>query len=178
MTRDDLIAEARAGGGTLTLYQGRLVHRSDAASETIPLAQLASVRIAFEREAGKLGGAVALAVLAGLLLLAAAPLQGWLSGLAGAAAKVAEPGRRESLDAVLHSVFAALAGVAGTLPTVGAVLLVAGAALAALWLYGRTTLTLGFAATERVLAVRGRDLALIEFAEAISARLAELTQAR
>lgn len=175
MNRDDLLAEAQVGGGLLSLYQGRLVHRGDAVTETIPLAQLASVRIAFEREAGKFGGAIALGVVAALLLLVATPLRAWLATLAG---KAAEPGTRESLDSVLHSVFSALAGVAGALPWIATALLIAGAALAALWAYGRTTLTLSFAATERVLSLRGRQAALIEFAESLAARLSELTQAR
>jgi len=82
MSRDGLIAQAQVGSGALSLYQGRLVHRSDALTGTIPLAQLASVQIAYKRESGKLGGAIALAVLAGLLRLSATPLREWLSGLA------------------------------------------------------------------------------------------------
>lgn len=175
MNRDGLLAEVQVRGGLLSLYQGRLVHRGDAVTETIPLAQLASVRIAFEREAGKLGGAIALGLVAALLLLVAAPLRAWLVALAG---KAVEPGARESLESVLHSVFSALAGVAGALPSIAAALLVAGAALAALWAYGRTTLTLGYAATERAHAVRGRNPALIEFAEALAGRLAEMTPGR
>lgn len=175
MSRDDLLAEVQVGGGMLSLYQGRLVHRGEAVTETIPIAQLASVRIAFEREAGKLGGAIALGLVAAVLLVVAAPLKGWLATLAG---KVAEPGARESLESVLHSVFSALAGVAGALPSIAAALLVAGAALAALWVYGRTTLTLCFAATERVLSLRGQNAGLLEFAETLAGRLAELTQAR
>jgi len=175
MSPDHPLAEVQVGGGMLSLYQGRLVHRSDAVTETVPLAQLGSVRIAFEREGGKLGGAIALALAAALLLLVAAPLSVWLATLAG---KVAEPGSRESLESVLHSVFSVLAGVAGALPSIAVMLLVVGAAFAALWLYGRTTLTLCFAATERALSLRGRNLALLEFAEALARRLAELTQAR
>lgn len=175
MIRNDLLAEVQVGGGMLSLYQGRLVHRGDAVTETIPLAQLASVRIAFEREAGKLGGAIALGAVAALLLAIAAPLRAWLAALAG---KAVEPGARESLDTLLHSVFTALAGVAGALPWIATVLLIAGAALAALWAYGRSTLTLSFAATERVLSLRGRNAALLDFSETLAARLAELTQAR
>lgn len=175
MNRDGLLAEVQVRGGLLSLYEGRLVHRGDAVTETIPLAQLASVRIAFEREAGKLGGAIALGLVAALLLLAAAPLRAWLVALAG---KAVEPGARESLDSVLHSVFSALASVAGALPSIAAALLVAGAALAALWAYGRTTLTLSFAAAERVLSLRGRNAALIEFAESLAGRLAEMTPGR
>lgn len=175
MSRDALVAEARVGDGALSLYPDLLVHRSDAVTETIPLAQLASVRIAFEREAGKLGGAIALGLVAALLLLVAAPLRAWLAALAG---KAAEPGARESLESVLHSVFSALAGLAGALPWIAAAALVGGTVLAALWAYGRTTLTISFAATDRVLSLRGRDAALIEFAESLAARLGALAQSR
>lgn len=176
MSGDRLLAEVGLGRDSLSLYPGRLVHRSDAVTETMPLAQLASVRIAFEREAGKLGGAIALGAAAALLLAIAAPLRNWLAALAGKA--VAEPGARESLETVLHAVFSALAAAVGTFPAFAAALLAAGAVLTGLWLYGRTTLTLCFAATERALSLRGRNAALMEFAEALAARLSELTQAR
>lgn len=175
MSRDALVTEARVGDGALCLYPDLLVHRSEVITETIPLAQLASVRIAFEREAAKLGGAIALGIVAALLLLVAAPLRAWLANLAG---KAAEPGTRESLESVLHSVFSALAGLAGALPSIAMALLFAAAALTALWAYGRTTLTLSFAATERVLSLRGRNAALMEFAESLAARLTELAQSR
>jgi len=175
MSQEALVAEARVGGGALSLYRDLLVHRSDAVTETIPLAQLASVRIAFERDAAKLGGAIALGLVAALLLLVAAPLRAWLAAVA---VKAAEPGTRESLESVLHSVFSALAGLAGALPAIAVALLVAAAALSALWAYGRTTLTLSFAATARVLSLRGRNAALIEFAESLAARLSALAQSR
>lgn len=175
MSQDALVAEARVGGGALSLYPELLTHLSEAMTETIPLAQLASVRTAFEREAGKLGGAIALGLVAGLLFLVTAPPRAWLSALAD---KAADPGARESLESMLHTVFAALAGAAAALPSIAAVLLFAGAALVALWAYGRTTLTLCFAATERVVSLRGRNAALIEFADSLAARLSALAQSR
>lgn len=176
MNPDALQSEVDLGGGRLALYPGRLVHRSEAVTETVPLSQLASVRIAFEREAGKLGGAVALGTVAALLFAVAAPLRNWLAALAGKT--VPEPGARESLETVLQSVFSALAAVAGAFPALAFGLLVVGAALVALWWYGRTTLTLCFAATERAFAVRGRNSALLEFAEALGSSVAELTRNR
>jgi hypothetical protein len=174
VSADSLVSEVDLGASRLTLYGGRLVHNGAGATEIIPLAQLASVRIAFEREAGKLASALVLGAAALLLLAIARPLQGWLRG---AAATVSGSGRRESLDALLHSVFEALAGVADALPAAGAALFALAAAALFLWWYGRTTLTLSFAATERAISVRGRSAALMEFAETLGERLSELTRA-
>jgi len=96
----------------------------------------------------------------------------------GSGAMSLHQGRREALEAMLYSVQFVLAGIAGALPAVGSGLLVVCAVLAALWLHGRSTLTLSFAATERALVVRGRNVALIEFAEAFATRLAEQAPAR
>jgi hypothetical protein len=160
-------------GARLALYSGRLVHAGRARSETVALAHLASVRIAFEREPRKLAGAVAFGAAALVLALAGPPLAAWARGLAAASAA---PGRNESLDALLASVFSALAAAAATMPAAAAVLLALGGALAALWWYGRTTLTLAFGAAERAFSARGRDAALAAFAEALAERLAELTR--
>jgi hypothetical protein len=170
VSADRLIAEVDLGGQRLALFEWRLVHAGEAVNETIPLAQLASVRIAFEREGGKLGGAIGCAFAALLLFLVASPLHGWLAGLA--ARVVTE--KRESLETFLHSVLSALAGIASAFPAVAFALLVVGAALAAFWWYGRTTLTLCFGATERAFAMLGRHAGLMEFSEAVSARLDSL----
>jgi hypothetical protein len=137
--------------------------------ETVPLAQLAAVRIAFGREQAKLGWAIALLAIALALAAVAGPLLVW-SG--GAAARIAEHARRESLDAVLLAVLTALGGLASILPVLAAALGLLAAALAVFFWLGLTTLTLSFGAVERVYAVRGRNRFLIEFAETLSARLA------
>ncbi|MEW5863951.1 MAG: hypothetical protein AB1773_10220 [Pseudomonadota bacterium] len=68
MRADELLAETELpGGGRLALYPGRLVHTGAAGSETVALAHLASVRIAFgaaERSFSARGRDAALAAFA------------------------------------------------------------------------------------------------------------------
>ena len=174
MTPDHSLAEfeIRSGaqrGSHLTLYANRLVHLGGDAMETVPLAQLAAVRVAFERDPRKLNWAVALFAVALLLAIIASPLQRLI---AAAVSKVGDPVRAESLDSVLLGVFNALGGLAGMLPALAAALAVAAAALLVLFWRGETTLTLSFAAVERAYAVRGRNRFLVEFSETLSERLA------
>ncbi len=163
------IASGARRGARFTLYANRLVLAGGDTMETIPLAHLASVRVAFERDARKLNWAIGLLVLALIFALVSGPLQAWMTDLAS---KVAASAGRESLEAVLISVFGAVRLFARMLfPT--ALLLAAGAValLVYFWL-GQTTLTLAFAATERVCAVRGRDPQLVDFADLLGERLA------
>jgi len=174
VTPDGSLAEfeIRSGaqrGSRLTLYPNRLVHQGGDAMETVPLAQLAAVRVAFERDPRKLNWAVALFAVAFLLAIIVPPLQRLI---AAAVSRMGEPVRTESLDAVLLGVFNALGGLASMLPALAAALAAAAAVLLVLFWLGATTLTLSFAAAERVYAVRGRDRFLFEFSEAIAERLA------
>jgi hypothetical protein len=181
VNRDDPVAEFEFRGGALrgsrlTLYPNRIVHEGADTRESVPLAQLAAVRIAFEREPGKLGWAIALVVLALALAALAAPLGDWA---AGAAAEVAESASRASpggggVAGVLHSVFKGLAVLASLLPAIAAALAAWAAALGAFYWFGLTRLTLCYAALERGFAVRGRDRLLIEFAAELSERIAAL----
>jgi hypothetical protein len=164
--------ELRSGaqrGSRLTLYANRLVHQGGDSMETVPLAQLAAVRVAFERDARKLNWAIVLLALAMILALVAGPLQ---SGFAALAAGVREHAGRESLDAVLLASFAALGGLARLLPVLASALAAFAVALLAFFWLGQTTLTLSFAAVERAYAVRGRDRFLVEFADTLAERLA------
>jgi hypothetical protein len=88
------------------------------------------------------------------------------------ASKVAASAGRESLEMALMSAFSALALLTRLLFPL-AVVLAAGAIVLLVfhWL-GQTTLTLAFAATERVCTVRGRDLRLFDFADALHELLA------
>lgn len=168
--------EFRAGalrGSTLTLYANRLEHHRRDFSESVPLAQLAAVRIAFEREPGKMKWALALFVVALVLFAVAGPLHTW----AGAAAsEVAEHARPESLaggvPGVLQASFRLLARLAGLLPALAWALVAWAAALAVLFWLGVTTLTLTFAAVERAYPVRGRNRLLLDFADTLSEQLA------
>lgn len=175
MNEDLPVAECDLGGSAqLTLFSNRVVLRGGGVLETVALAQLASVRVAFEREPKKLRWALILAAIAVLLFWVARPLQGLALS---AAAEVAESIRREAsaggVPPVLLATFNALAGFARSLPKLGAALLVWGGALAALWVIGVTTLTFSFAATERAFRRRGRHRGLFDFAESVSTEIAE-----
>ena len=151
-------------GSSLILYANRFVQEGGDALEVVPLAHLASVRVGFERDARKLNWAIVLLLLALFLATVSGPLRSWMLELAG---KVAANAGRESLEAVLLAAFNALAQLARLLFPL-AVLLGAGAlALLVFFWLGQTALTLSFAATERVCVVRGRDLRLFDFAEAM-----------
>lgn len=175
MSNDLPVAECSLrGSAQLTLYPNRVVLHGGGAMETVALAQLASVRVAFEREPRKLRWALILAAIAMLLFWVARPLQGMA---VSAAAEVAENIRREStsggVPGVLLATFNALGGFARSLPKLGAALIIWAGALGALWLLGVTTLTLSFAAVERDFRMRGRNRAVFDFAESVSSEIAE-----
>jgi hypothetical protein len=175
MSNELPITECRVGrGAQLTLYPNRVVLQGGKAAETVALGQLASVRVAFEREPRTLRWALILAALAVLLFWAAKPLH----GVAAAAAKEVAESIRSGTSAggvapVLLATFEALAAFARAMPRIGAALVVWSAALGALWGLGITTLTLSFAAVERPFRKRGRSRELFEFAEAVGAEIAE-----
>ncbi len=137
--------------------------------EAVPLAHLAAVRVAFERDARKLNWAIGLLLAALFFAAISGPLRGWI---AASAAKVGDPARRESLDAMLSGVLNVLAGLASLLPGVALALAVAAAALIGFFWFGATVLTLAFAATERNYVVRGRNRMLIDFAHVVAEQLA------
>ena len=174
MSLDHPVAEFEFASGAardsrLTLYANRLVHRGADSTEIVPLAHMAAVSVAFERDARKLNWAVILLLVALPLALMSGPLHGWM---AEAAAKVGEHSRNESVDAMMLGTFRALAAMARLmLPLAG--LLAAGAvALLVFFRLGVTTLTLSFAAVERRYAVRGRNPLLVEFADLVAGSLA------
>jgi hypothetical protein len=171
---DSPLAEFEIGSGAqrgsrLVLYANRLVHQGGDSMETVPLAQLAAVRVSFERDPRKLNWAVALLLAALILTVVSGPLQSWIAALAS---KVGDPVRRDSLDAVLLGVFNALGSLAGTLPGVAAALAAVATALLVFFWLGVTVLALAFAATERSYAVWGRNRFLVDFAQTVAERLA------
>lgn len=163
------IASGEQRGARFTLYANRLVLAGGEIMETIPLAHLASVRVAFERDARKLNWAIVLIVVALVLGALSSPLQSWMQVLT---AKVAAAGGGDSLESVLRASFSAIAALARLLVPVAWLLCAGAAALAFFFWLGQTTLTLSFAATERVCAVRGRDRQLVDFADLLGERLA------
>ena len=164
------IASGLQRGARFTLHANRLVFSGNDVAETVPLAHLASVRVAFGRDPGKLMWSMALVIVALILVSLSGPLSSWMAELV---AKLTSHPERESLENVLITGLQAVGALARLMMPVG-ILLGAGAiALAVFFWIGRTTLTLAFAATERTCSVRGRDRQLVDFAELLSERLAE-----
>jgi uncharacterized Tic20 family protein len=166
----DLLTEFDFGSGArLALYTNRLVLHGGDAMESVPLTHLASVRVAFERDARKLNWAIGLLALALAFAVVSGPLQSWMMDLSS---KVAPAAGRESLEAVLVAAFGAVARLARLMFPLALVLAAAAAALVVFFWIGHTTLTLSFAAAERAFPVRGRNHLLIQFAEAVADQLA------
>ena len=175
MSLDNPLAEfeIRSGaqsGTRLSLYANRLLHLGSDIMETVPLTQLAAVRVAFERDASRLNWAIVLLAVALILAVVSGPLQGWASSLA---AGVRDHARRESLDAVLLGTFSLMGVIAGLLPALAAALAAGALALLGFFWLGATELTLVFGATERSYAVRGRDRFLLDFAQSVAEQLAQ-----
>jgi hypothetical protein len=162
------VASGESRGGRYTLYPNRLVFAGGDIMETVPLAHLASVRVAFERDARKLNWAIGLLAVAFLLAVLSSPLQSWMTSLS---AKVStNPG--ESLEGVLLASFSAIGHLARLFVPTALIFAAGAAALVFFFWVGQTTLTLAFAATERLCVVRGRDSRLVEFAELLAEQLA------
>lgn len=161
-------------GTQFTLLESRLLHLGTDSSESIALEAVASVRIAFERDARRIGWGVALGALALAVFALAGPL-GALAGrgLAEISAQIARDGPQASAVAqFLESALRALVFVVGLMPLAAGALFLWGAALAASGWIGRTTLALVLPSAEREYAVPGRDHSLIDFAEALSQAVA------
>jgi hypothetical protein len=156
-------------GSHLTLYANCLVHRSDDELETIPLAGLASVRVAFIHDPNRVIWGVVAIVVAAVLFGIASPLAAVAEA---AAADVA--GNASGVGAALHGLFRVVGAGARALPFLAALSALGGIALAALGWLGTTVLTLTFAGSERTYPVFGRSTPLIDFAEAVSQKLMQL----
>jgi cation transport ATPase len=163
------IVSGEQRGARFSLYPNRLVLAGAESMETIPLAHLASVRVAFERDARKLNWAIGLALVALVLALLSSPLQAWMQALANSAGA---GGADDSLRGVLVAVFNAIGKFARLFVPTALVCFGVAAALVFFFWLGQTTLRLAFAATERAVAVRGRDRQLVDFAELLGERLA------
>lgn len=170
MTEGDLLTEFDFGsGGRLALYTNRLVLHGADAIESVPLAHLASVRVAFERDARKLNWAIGLSLAALVLAAMSGPLQAWMQALSG---EVAKRGAGESLEAALLASFGAIQHLARLFVPVALALFAGAAALLFFFWLGQTILTLAFAATERAFPVRGRNPLLFQFADSVAEQLA------
>jgi hypothetical protein len=153
-------------GSHLTLYANCVIHRSEHELETIPLAAVASVRVAFERDPNRLAWGVVAVLVAFVLFAISSPLA---TVSDAAAADVA--GNPSGVAAALHGLFRIIGAAARALPFVALACGLGGAALAVLGWLGVTVLSLAFPGGERAYLVRGRNTPLIDFAEAISQKL-------
>jgi len=157
-------------GSHFTLYGNCLVHRGDTRMETVPLAAIAALRVAYERDARKLGWGISLLVVALLVFALAGPLNSFSEG---AAAEMAEAGG-QGVARALRAVFLFFAAVASSLPLAALLCAIGGIVLGWLGWTGRTTLVLDFAGSERVYSVPGRNSALLDFSEAVCERIMAL----
>jgi hypothetical protein len=154
-------------GSHLALYPTCLVHRSDSHLETLPLTAVAALRVAFERDARKLGWGIALVAVALVVLAIAGPLGSFSAHAAGEMAS----GGSQGVARALYGFFRFLEGVSSVLPAIALGCALGGAALGVLGWRGSTTLTLVVGGTQRVYSVRGRDTLFLDFAEMVSERL-------
>lgn len=169
ITRYDFTSGALRGTH-FTLYATCLTHRGENHLETLPLAGIASLRVAYERNARSIGWGVALLVVALVLFAVSGPIAGFADIHAADMAKT-EP---NAVTRVLQATFALLGAVARALPFVGVLIALGGIALGALGWLGRTTLVLDLAGSQRAYPVRGRNPGLLDFSEAVCERLMSL----
>jgi hypothetical protein len=169
VTRFDF-ASGPLRGSYLALYPTCLVHRSEWQFETLPLAAVGSVRVAFERNLRHIGWGAGLIVIALVLLAIASPLGGVAAGAAEEVAAAGNQGVARGLLAFFHF----LGAVASLLPALALACALGAAALIALGWIGATILTLSLAGSERVFPARGRNTQLLEFSELLSERLMSL----
>jgi hypothetical protein len=157
-------------GTHFTLYANCLIHRGDTHLETMPLAGIASLRVAYERDARKLGWGVSLVLIA-LIVFA---ISGPLAELAGAAAAEMAAAGGNAVARALYGLFRFLWSAANALPFIAFAAALGGIALAVLGWVGSTTLVLDLAGSERLYPVRGRNPGLLDFSEAVCERLMSL----
>ena len=156
------------GGADLSLHVDCVVYRAPNEVETLPLAAVTAVRVAFERDSRRIGWGAALVVLAALLFLLAGPLGRWASAAAG---EIASAGGLGGVARALEILFAALEALASALPVLALACAAGGGMLGALGWRGDTVLYLSLPGSERVYSVRGLSSQLMEFAEMLAARL-------
>lgn len=149
-------------GTQLALHPACLVHRGDDQLETLPLAAVSALRVAFRRNTHKLGWGIALVVLALLMLAVAGPL-GRFASSAAAAGQQAIP--------AMQAIYRMFEVVATLMPVAALACVIGGGALCALGWIGSTQLLVSLPGAERLYVARGRDTMLLDFAETFSERL-------
>lgn len=153
-------------GSQLILYPRCLVHRSESQLETVPLSRMTAMKVAFKRDARRLGWGIA-AVIAALLLLAISAPLGTLAH--GAAQEMTA--NAQGVGRALYSLFRFIEFFAAVLPAIALAGAIGGAFLGLLGWRGSTTLTLTLGGSVREYSVYGRDTMLLDFAEMAAERL-------
>jgi hypothetical protein len=169
ITRFDF-TRGRLRGSHFVLYANCLVHRGEQHLETVPLAAIASLRVAYERDPRKLGWGISLLIIAALVFAISGPL----ASLAGEAAQEMAAAGTHGVARALHGVFSFFGALASTLPFLAAAGALAGVALAVVGWLGSTTLVLDLAGSQRTYPVMGRNAGLLDFSEAVCERLMSL----
>jgi hypothetical protein len=153
-------------GSQLMLYPRCLMHRSQSHLETVPLAGVSALRVAFERDTRRIGWGIALVAVALLLLAIAGPL----GGFAHSAAQEINSGGT-GVARALYGLFRFIEALAALLPAIALAAALGGAALGVFGWRGSTTFTIVLGGVERAYAVRGRNTLLLDFAEMAAQRL-------
>jgi hypothetical protein len=154
-------------GSELVLYRISLVHRGGVELETLQIAAIAALRVAFARDTRRFGWGIAMVVGALCFLAASGPLASWS---AQAVADLTVSGG-QGVGRALISFFRVVEAGANLLPVASLACALGGTYLIVRGWQGYTTLTLSFGAFERSYAARGRDPLLLDFADRLSARL-------
>ena len=166
ITRYDFTSGALRGTH-FTLYATCLTHRGSNHLETMPLGGIASLRVAYEHDARRIGWGVALLLVALVVYALAAPLAGLATAGAEEMAKTDGHGVARALQAMFNFLYA----VAKTMPFVALACALGGIALGVFGWIGSTTLVLDLAGSQRTYPVRGRNPGLLDFSEAVGERL-------
>jgi hypothetical protein len=154
-------------GSHLSLFASGLVHRSADHFESIPLDNIGSIGVGFERDSGRIAWGCVLVLIAAVLLLAFFSLRPLVASAVAEASTQAQGG--SFLSAALRMLDLCVA----VLPAASVAAALWGAALLTLGWIGETVLRVAIAPSERVFATRGRDPVLYEFAESVAARIAK-----
>ena len=153
-------------GTHLTLYPTCLVHRSDTHLETLPIAAMTAVGVAFRRDGRKLGWGITLLVIALVVFAVSGPLDRLAAEAAADMAK-----SDQGVGKALFGFFRFVTAATSFLPVAALACAIGGGALCAFGWLGTTTMLISLPGAERTYPVRGRNTLLLDFAEALSERL-------
>jgi hypothetical protein len=162
-----------SGASHLSLHRSALVMRSDFEFETMPLTGISSLRVAYERDSGRVGWGASLVIVALLLFVIASPV----GGLAASAAREMAGAGAQGVGRALEVFFRIVEAVASALPYIALVVAIGGALLVATGWRGYTVLTLSLAGAERVYSAKGHDRQMMEFGELVAEHLARVEKA-